>query len=173
MRTYYEKWVMEVANYYYEIGKMIDKIIHKVLLYDKKGFEIRGKGEALSLLDIHILKNIGEGENKKIYELVEDMGMDRGLVASGIKKLMSNGYIIKSKSEKDKRVYILKLTEKGKEMYEESLMIKKQVLEFILKDVSLNEEKAILKFLSKMNQATLLYDKKEWNIENTNAWMNG
>ncbi|MCT4619734.1 MAG: MarR family transcriptional regulator [Marinisporobacter sp.] len=143
-----------MANYYYEINKMLDKLMHKVLVYDRKGFKINGK-EELSLLDIHVLRKIGQVNNKKIYELVKDLEIDRGLIASVMKKLILNGYITKEKSEEDKRVYILRLTDEGKEMCKKTLDIQKDLLNFVLSDVTLNEEKAILKFLSKINQTTL------------------
>ncbi|WP_168198351.1 transcriptional regulator, SarA/Rot family [Crassaminicella thermophila] len=148
-----------MANYYNEINKMIDKLMHKVLVYDRKGFKIGGNIEDLSLLDIHVLRNIGQVESKKIYELIEDMEMDRGLIASVTKKLILKGYIIKERSIEDKRVYILKLTEQGREMYEKILQVQNNLLEFLLSDVTLNEEKAILKFLSKINQTTLFCNK--------------
>lgn len=144
-----------MANYYNEINEMINKLMHKVLIYDRKGFKIKGKMEELSLLDIHVLRNIGEVENKKIYELVEDMEIDRGLIASVTKKLILSGYVKKERDQDDKRVYILKLTSLGREMHEKTLCIQEKLLDFVLSDMTLNEEKAILKFLSKVKQTTL------------------
>ncbi|QXM05223.1 MarR family winged helix-turn-helix transcriptional regulator [Crassaminicella indica] len=161
---------MKMANYYHEINRMIDKLMHKVLVYDRKGFKINGK-EELSLLDIHVLRKIGQEDNKKIYELINDLEIDRGVVASVTKKLILNGYIIKERSEEDKRVYIIKLTDAGKEMYEKTLKVQKDLLDFVLSEVTLNEEKAILKFLSKINQTTLSIDQGEIIQKNNNALM--
>ncbi|WP_129600265.1 MarR family winged helix-turn-helix transcriptional regulator [Anaerophilus nitritogenes] len=152
-----------MANYYPQINKMIDKLMHQVLIYDRKGFKIGSKLENLSLLDIHTLRKIEEKEDTKIYELVEELEIDRGIISSVIKKLIQNGYIVKEKSKEDKRVYILKLTTEGKEMCTKTMEIQKKLLGFVLEDMSLNEEKAILKFLSKINQTTLLKDKKNNN----------
>lgn len=145
-----------MANYYHEINKMMEKLIHKIFVYDRKGFKMDGKGEALSFLDMDVIRKIGEAEHKKIYELVEEMETDRSFVASITKKLILNGYIMKEKSEHDKRVYMLRLTEEGRAIYEKSLEKQREFLHFILSDITLNEEKAILKFLSKVNQTTLL-----------------
>ncbi|MEW9124281.1 MAG: MarR family transcriptional regulator [Thermotaleaceae bacterium] len=146
-----------MANYYNEINNILDKLIHKVLVYDRKGFKIGIKGEPLSLLDIYILKKIGEGERKKLYELVEEMEIDRGLISSFVQKLILNGYVQKEKSREDKRVHMVKLTALGREMLDKNLDRQEELLNFILSDVTLNEEKTILKFLSKINQTTLSY----------------
>lgn len=151
---------MEMGNYYNEINRMLDKLIHKVLLYDRKGFKAGVKGEALSLLDLDILRRIGEQDRKKLFELVEEMEMDRGLISSCIQKLVLNGYLEKEKSKKDKRAYIVRLTEPGRKMTQIHLEKQKELLHLILDDMSLNEEKAILKFLSRVNQTSLAYSRK-------------
>ncbi|WZL73790.1 MarR family transcriptional regulator [Clostridiaceae bacterium 35-E11] len=145
-----------MANYYHEINKMMEKLIHKILVQDRKGFKLDERGVELSFLDMDVIRKIGEVEDKKIYELIEEMEMDRSFVASITKKLMLGGYIVKEKSHQDKRVYILRLTEEGKKIYKKSLEKQSVFIDFILSEITLNEEKAILKFLSKINQTTLL-----------------
>ena len=156
-----------MGNYYNEINRMMEKLIHKVLVYDRKGFKAGVKGEALSLLDLDILRRIEEQGCKKLYELVEEMEIDRGLISSCIQKLVLNSYLEKEKSKKDKRAYIVRLTELGREMTETHLEKQKELLHLILDDMSLNEEKAILKFLSRVNQTSLAYSRKMEQKNNT------
>lgn len=141
-----------MANYYNEINRMIEKIAHKVLISDKRKFKVGRKNQEFSLLEMFIIKKIGKNEIKSIYELVKEMEIDRGLVTSIIKKLVITGYIKKEKAQEDKRVNMLRLTVSGKEIYNEIIVGQQEFFEFILSDVTLNEEKAILKFLSKINQ---------------------
>jgi DNA-binding MarR family transcriptional regulator len=155
---------MKMANYYKEINKMIERLVHRVLIYDRTGFKSGMKAETLSLLDVYILKKIGEVESKKIYELVHEMEMDRGIVASSTNKLVSCGFVEKQKSQEDKRVFILRLTEEGRHLWEKNQGVHAELLNVVLGDVTLNEEKAILKFLSKMNQRTLLRNENEKNL---------
>ncbi len=141
-----------VANYYNEINKMIEKIVNKLLIIDKKGFKIGKKNEDLSLLDILVLKNIGTNNVKSIYSLVKETEIDRGLITSIINKLVASGYIKKEKAKEDKRVSMVILTKEGEEVHNKILKEQSELLDFILNDITLNEEKAILKFLSKINQ---------------------
>lgn len=141
-----------MANYYNEINQMIEKIVHKVLISDKKKFKIGRKNQEFSLLEMLIIKKIGNNEMKSIYELVKETEIDRGLMAPIIKNLVIAGYIEKEKAKEDKRVSMVKLTMSGKEIYDEIIVSQKEFFEFVLSDVTLNEEKAILKFLSKINQ---------------------
>jgi len=144
-----------VANYYNEINKMMEKIVNKTLILDKKGFNIGKKNEELSLLDIFIIKKVGNNSMKPIYSLVKETEIDRGIVTSIINKLVINGYMKKEKARDDKRVNMVALTEDGEKVYSEILKRQIEFLDFILNDITLNEEKAILKFLSKINQKML------------------
>jgi len=141
-----------VANYYNQINMMMEKIINKILIADKKGFKIGRKNEDLSLLDILVIKKIGSNSMKPIYSLVKETEIDRGVISSIINKLVANGYIKKEKAKEDKRVNMVILTDEGEEVYNKILDGQSEILDFILNDITLNEEKAILKFLSKINQ---------------------
>ncbi|MFZ5968088.1 MAG: MarR family winged helix-turn-helix transcriptional regulator [Bacillota bacterium] len=143
-----------MANYTREIQNMMDRLIYRILIVDKKGLKAGKKGDVLSGFDIYMLKKIGEDDEKKLYELIEEMEADRGLIASSLKKLMAYGFVEKEKSPTDKRAFILRLTEEGKQVYEEKKAEQQQLLDLVLADITLNEEKAVLKFLSRMNQAT-------------------
>ncbi|HZX20844.1 MAG TPA: MarR family transcriptional regulator, partial [Clostridia bacterium] len=67
-----------------------------------------------------------------------------------INRLISKGYISKSKCEGDRRAYILELTDKGKLLFDEAISREKEILFTLLEDFTFNEEKAILKFLVKL-----------------------
>ena len=145
-----------VANYYHEIDKMLRKIVTKALITDRQGLKLGTKGEVLSFLELYILREIGEKGNKKISELIDEMQLNRGMASLVFKKLVINGYVSKKQSEEDRRVYGLMLTDLGKQIVDKSMEDEKKLLEFILADISLNEERAVLKFLSKLNQGAFL-----------------
>jgi len=145
-----------MANYHDEIGKMINKVIHKALLCEMEGFRLGTRGEAFSYLELKIMRKLREGDNKKILQLMEELQLNRGLVAALVKKLLAGGYITKEQSEEDRRVFTIKLTDSGKKILDRSSHGEKEFLDFILSDITVNEERAILKFLSKINQAAKL-----------------
>ncbi len=144
-----------MANYYREIEKIMGKLIYKILLINKNGVNLGINGEKLSFLDIYVIAEIGDCKEKSMYNLIKDMEIDRNDITLIINRMIALGYITKEKSERDRRVYILKLTEDGNHLYNKILEEENKLLDFILKDITLNEEKAVLKFLSKINQTTL------------------
>src|SRR5690554_5635763 len=106
-----------MANYYKEIYKMLDKTLYKALLIEKKGINLGLQGKQLSFLDIYILKEVKKTSPIAIHDLVKNMNLDRGVLTPIINRLVQIGYLEKSKSEKDKRIYLIHLTESGKDIY--------------------------------------------------------
>lgn len=130
----------------------MNRLVDKLLLYECREFKGGRKGKGLSLLDVQILYRITNNEEKKIHEIMRETGLERNLIASSIRKLISCGYIQKEQSEKDRRVHILKATDSGKEFIALKQKKQKEWLEKVLEDMSLNETKTVLKFLSNIEQ---------------------
>lgn len=137
-----------MRNYYAQIYEYLDKLVRSIIILDKTG--IRSKGISLSLTDIIILKLVGEASGKKMFEVIDALSMDRNTFKTIINRLILQGYISKSRSEEDKRAYFLELTAKGREIFEDIIDQEKQLLFSLLNDFTFNEEKAILKFLVKL-----------------------
>ncbi|AKL93860.1 transcriptional regulator MarR family [Clostridium aceticum] len=138
-----------MRNYYIEINEYLYKLIKNTIFYDRNGILLNGV--VLSITDILVLKALGDDKEKKMYEIIDDLGLDRNTFATIINKLLQQQFIIKTKSKRDKRVQILSLTEKGQEAFCEISDKEKKILFSLLNDFSFNEEKAILKFLVKLD----------------------
>ncbi|ABW19995.1 MarR family winged helix-turn-helix transcriptional regulator [Alkaliphilus oremlandii] len=138
-----------MRNYYIQIHEYLAKLVHGIIALDKKG--ISSNGFNLSISDILTLKVIGEEQNQKMFEVMEVLKLDRNSFKTIINRLMANDYVVKNKCENDKRAYTLELTEKGYKIFEEILAQEKEMLFSILNDFTFNEERAVLKFLVKLD----------------------
>ncbi|SNS84373.1 DNA-binding transcriptional regulator, MarR family [Anaerovirgula multivorans] len=138
-----------MRSYYLQINEYLQKLIRNTIIHDKKGILL--KGTTLSIAELFILKILGKDRGKKMFEVIQELDIDRNSFVTLISKLQQQQLIIKTKSAEDKRVHILSLTDKGKEVYHEILQNEKDILEVLLNDFSFNEEKAVLKFLVKLD----------------------
>ncbi len=137
-----------MRNYYVQIHEYLQKLVTEIIAIDKRG--INGIGYNLSITDVLILKRIGKEQGKKMFEVMESLNLDRNTFKTMINRLIAQDYIFKSKCCDDKRAYLLQLTDKGEKIFEEILVKEKQMLFSVLNDCTFNEEKAILKFLVKL-----------------------
>lgn len=134
-----------MRNYYVQIHDYLQKFITNIIILDKKGIG------GLSIMDLLILKLLGNGTPKKMFEIMKDLDIDRNTFKTIVDRLIIRGFISKSRCENDKRAYLLELTEKGRLFFNETANKEKEMLFSLLNDFTFNEEKTILKFLVKLD----------------------
>lgn len=141
-----------MANYTNEIGHMLDRLHTKILSQDKAGFYKQKLGFKLSLMELLMLKRVGETGSIRLNDLIDALEVDRNLVTTTVKRLSTLKLVAKQQDEVDGRGQCLALTPAGQVLYGKILLLQKEELAFVLEGVSINEEKAILKFISKIVQ---------------------
>lgn len=144
-----------MANYYNEVNHMMEKVMYKFVQYDKSGIKLGEKQEKYSFLDVIVLREIGKLGEITVFDLLSQVEVDRGILSTSIKKFTNQGFVIKRRSTLDKRKFVLYLTDEGKKFYKNVMGTELKELNFILKDMTVNEQKTILKFLSRLNQLTV------------------
>ena len=147
-----------MRSYYTQINEYLQRLIKNVLIHDRKQLGIKDK--RFSIMEIYILKILGKDGSKKMFELIGELSIDRNIFVTVINRLQHEGLVTKTQSLEDKRTYLLNLTEKGHEIYNKIIEKEKDILSVLLNDFSFNEEKAILKFLVKIDMLNKERDKK-------------
>ena len=95
-----------------------------------------------------------ETDGITVGEICERLMLDNGTVSPLLKKLQNEGYLEKKRSEKDDRIVIVSLTEKGRELQERASMVP----ETVARCIDLPAEKAVQLY-------ELLYELMENNKE--------
>lgn len=67
--------------------------------------------------DMHIIEAIGLGEAKRSSKVAKLMSVTTGTLTRAVDGLVEHGYVVRTRSETDKRVVYLTLTERGKNAY--------------------------------------------------------
>lgn len=110
------------------------------------------KMDRFSILELTILEYLGVHDFVVIGDIMDIVSIKRGKVLGILKRLGESGFIVKVKNDSDKRSSYVELSEKGRLVLERYFKEEQEFLNFILTDMSINEEKTIVKFLSKINQ---------------------
>ncbi len=72
----------------------------------------------ISVNDMHIIEAIGTGEPKNMSTVAKLMSVTVGTLTIAINNLVKKGYVSRVRSEEDRRVVLISLTEKGKRAYQ-------------------------------------------------------
>ena len=92
-----------------------------------------------------------------ITEIANKLNITKASVTTGIIKLIKMGYVIKTQSSEDKRVFHVSLTEAGKRLIKAKYQVLKEYGEFISASLSDDEarqfEKTLIKLVNLFKQA--------------------
>lgn len=124
-----------------------------MLIYETKTvYDKERKLERLGIVELMILEHLRDHKKVTLHDLLEIYELKRTKLISLIKKMQEYDYIIKEENPIDKRSSYLVLGPKGESFLESYGKHEAVFLDFVLRDMTINEEKAIVKFLSKIQQ---------------------
>ncbi len=142
-------------NYKKSILKMVEIIMKKFLELDRTGIKGLSSAQSLNLSDLLVLMALDKNVKMTTQDLHKSFRLDRGIINTIVARLMTQGLVAKEKAQLDKRKAYLSLTEMGRQVLEKFEVSEGEALDFVFKDFSINEQKAVLKFLSRVNQLTV------------------
>lgn len=141
-----------MANYTREIAHMLDRLNIKILSQDKSGYFKDQLKVKLNLAEILLLKQIGEHEAVKLNDLIKTLEVDRNFVTTTVNRLVAMKVLQKRADVNDARSQMVLLTPSGRELFRALTEQQSKELDFVLNDITINEEKTVLKFISKIVQ---------------------
>lgn len=143
-----------MANYTHQIQTMLERVALRLSTLNQKGIVLNNTRYKLQILEISILKQVEKSPGISINEVGLLLQVDRVEITKSLRKLSSYKLIDKTQSKGDKRSVILDITEKGMNILKVYSQIEKGILDELLAKMTINDEKAILKFLSTISQMT-------------------
>ena len=141
-------------SYRLSIERMLEKMITKVLRYDRMSFPVDDSQVRVTLIELWLLKEL-ERQPLSIQEIADRFDLNRDLVSRSLERLDRLGLAEKLISEEDKRLRRSGLSAAGKRLLAGWQEHEKGYLDYVLGEMTVNEQKAVLKFLSRMNQLTV------------------
>lgn len=78
---------------------------------------ISGEFTDITVNDMHVIEAIDLGEPRPSSVVAKRLAVTMGTLTKSIDRLTRNGYVLRIRSEEDKRLVLLSLTEKGERAY--------------------------------------------------------
>lgn len=114
---------------------------------------IRASGfEDVSVNEAHTVDAIGVYVSKTMSAVAEKLDITMGTLTVAINHLVKKGYVNKVRNESDKRIFMLSLTEKGKELYKAHQRFHFELVKSLIVDLSDYEADMFIEALSSLNQ---------------------
>lgn len=132
------------------IMKQLMLVYETKIVYDKDRDIDR-----MGIIELMILEAT-QNEDLTQSDLLEMIPLKRAKLIGVIKRLTELNYLEKKANPNDKRSSYLTLGPSGQEILSKYGEHESIFLDFILRDMTINEEKAIVKFLSKIQQTNYM-----------------
>jgi len=93
-------------------------IFNQVLALEKKIFEQDKNFRDISITETHVLEAIRKCEPPTMGTIAAKLQITPGTLTSSVNKLIDKGYVNRHRSEIDRRIVTLSLTEKGESVFQ-------------------------------------------------------
>ena len=98
--------------------------------------------------DMHIIEAVGLSGENTMSVVAKKLGITAGSLTTSVNSLVNKKYVTRQRSEEDRRVVFLKLTEKGQRAYEHHREYHRQMTEAVISRLDENEVPVLIKTLT-------------------------
>lgn len=122
--------------------------------YDKLSSWEHGvvKGSGLTPSQMHMIEIVGHAGSIQMKELAEKNGVTTGTLTVAVDKLEKQNYILRKPHEKDRRSYMIVLTDEGEKLFEEHYKLHIEMTQDLLSALNTEEQKLFPDILEKIIQ---------------------
>lgn len=131
------------------LNDILVKIFNDLMEIEEKCL-INGEFMNISSNDMHIIEAIGIEEPKKMSQIARAMNVTTGTLTKAVEALEQKEYIVRNRSEKDRRVVMVSLTERGERAYWHHARFHENMIHDIKEELSEGETAILIATLGKL-----------------------
>ena len=131
---------------YEVLHDILVRLFQEILDIESKAL-ITSEFKDISVNYMHIIEAIGEKEPKNMSTVAKIMSVTVGTLTIAINSLVKKGYVHRERSEEDRRVVLISLTEKGRKANAHHQKFHDGMIQAVLKDLDEDQQKILVKSL--------------------------
>lgn len=147
---------MEEYDTLYEV---LVKLFHDIIEIEEKAI-ITEEFRDISNNDMHIIEAIGLGDPRSMSSVARDMSVTVGTLTTAINGLVKKDYVKRGRSEKDRRVVLISLKEKGVRAFHHHKKFHEEMIQATLKGLDQEQTRILVKALTNLNDFFRNYGKQ-------------
>ncbi len=130
------------------LNELLVDLFHDILEIEEKS--LRESGSDLTITEMHTIHAVGEERPRTMTEVSRDLNITMGTLTTGVDKLIKKGYLVRKRSEEDKRVVLVELTEKGIEARRMHDSFHQDMISSVIEALDDGEEEVLIQALNKL-----------------------
>ncbi len=112
----------------------------------------------LTTNDAHVIEAIGKVGAKNMSSVAKKLSVTTGTLTISVNSLVKKGYVNRERSEEDRRVVLVSLTEKGKKAYEHHEVFHQKMILAICERLDDTEKQVLANSLDSLNEFFKKYE---------------
>jgi len=130
------------------LNVLLVDLFHNILEIEEKS--LRDSGSDLSITEIHTIDAVGDSDPKTMTEISRILKVTMGTLTTGVDKLIKKGYLIRKRTEEDKRIVLVELTEKGVKAKKLHGAFHQEMIDSVISHLDPTEEELLVQSLQKL-----------------------
>ncbi len=127
---------------------------------DKLNSELKSSNNTYNQAQIEVLNFLSNNKDVTAKQIEDVLNIDRGFLSRTLKSLQNNKLLKKTQSKKDKRIYILNISSKGKDVLEDHRSLKTKKYDVVFNHLSKEKKED---FIEVLNQAMQIFNNKGYS----------
>lgn len=111
--------------------------------------------------DMHIIEAIGLGVDSTMSMVAKKLGITAGSLTTSVNSLVNKKYVVRERSESDRRVVYIRLTEKGRRAFLHHKDFHMQMTDAVIQSLDADEIPVLLKTLNSLSEFFRGYQAKK------------
>lgn len=145
---------------YEVLHDILVKLFQEILDIESKAL-ITSEFKDISVNDMHIIEAIGEEEPRNMSSVAKILSVTVGTLTIAVNSLVKKGYVHRERSEEDRRVVLISLTEKGRKANAHHMKFHDGMIQAVLKDLNEEQQSILVKSLMNLREFFDSYKKNE------------
>jgi DNA-binding MarR family transcriptional regulator len=141
------------------INELLVDIFYDILQIEQKSLQYASFKD-LSISEIHTIEAIGMYKPRKMTEIASELDITLGTLTTAINHLVSKEYVVRNRSEADRRIVYISLTKKGRLAYRIHRKFHSDMVKQCIEGLSEEEESILTTALEKLNK----FFKDKYNV---------
>ena len=136
---------------YERINKLFVHLFNDILELEEKAV-ITEEFKDLTNNDMNIIEAVGLGEGDKMSNIARKLGITVGSLTTSMNALVNKKYVIRERSEEDRRVVNIRLNAKGVKAYQHHAEFHRKMVEAVVEYMTEEEISVLTKALERIYQ---------------------
>ncbi|KUO64990.1 MAG: MarR family transcriptional regulator [Gracilibacter sp. BRH_c7a] len=145
-------------NIYGTLNELLVKLFNDILQIEEDALKI-DEFSNLSITEIHVLEAIGPEKARNMSSVARDLDITIGTLTIAINNLVRKAYVDRVRCDKDRRIVLISLSDKGKKVYRHHEKFHEEMINTTISRLSDEEMKVLISALGNINS----YFKEKYN----------